>query len=952
MTPDQWQQISLLFAQCLETAPANRSKLLADCKASDEVQLEVRRLLKSLDEADPNVLGNIKGDSATEHRLREGDVLSNRFRILRFLGSGGMGEVYEAADLDVGGPVALKVVRSSSRDVPGVSARLKRELLLARSITHPNVCRLFDLNRHVLPWGEIEFITMELLRGSTLADIMKQRGPLQTREALPYLRQILAGLQAAHEAGIVHRDLKPANIMVTETPDRNLRCVVMDFGLAKQSIVVAAGDSFTRSREIIGTLAYMAPEQVAGTDISVRTDLYAIGIIMFELLHGQSPFLDRTRSDGSPNVDRKAGRASKVAPDIPKPWAEIIQSCLNPDPSRRPSSAQQIAAAIERKVVFTRRIMIAGGLAIATAAAVSEGWYVYLRDARPRFERGAKLLVASPLIAEGDPIGVQVQASLRQSNQLTLWENARTSEVWQRMGRAGSPAPSTRDWREIALRESVDFVLFPSAVRVGDGFSLSLRLEHLKGDPSAAAATWQKSFEAVDGDSIFQAVDAGSRWIRDLVGESANEITESSVAPQKVTTPSWDALKEFSRGEALMTQRDPQAAILAYSAATRLDPQFTMAWMRLGDVQVSLGRDNDAFTAWRRAEEASRERRLTRREDLRFRGMLASDSANYALAEKLFKEYAFYFPSDSYGPFYRALPLLLMGQVGESTKEMEKCLSFPRAEPSACLQLVIHYLYAGNVTAAESMVARLKKLQSTARAAFCEAVIAHYRADTDTAVDALKRAATDKALLPRSKQMLSTAIVLADGGRIGDAIDTLRISAQEDDAMGERERWAAKLTGLAFLLDMNGDRLGAINATAPLQRVEAGPTYIGWAGMLFARFGDAVQARRMLATIAPGLDYPRFQAPRLRIQAELQFAEGNRLGGLSLARKAATFEPKAFGSEYLAASLERFASRQEALAEWRDCLRAKCFQLFLAAPLPVGSWYRASTAVRRLESST
>lgn len=807
----------------------------------------------------------------------------------------------------------------------------------------------FDLNQHVFPWGEVEFITMEFIAGETLAEIIGKKGRLRASEAAPYLQQVLEGLQAAHSAGVVHRDLKPGNIMITETPDRRLRCVVMDFGLAKRSAVFSSSDSFTRTRDIMGTLPYMAPEQLAGADVSPRTDLYAFGIIMFELLHGRMPFRDATGN----NACRPATEATGFPdfdPEIPKTWIEVIHRCLSPDPLRRPASAAEIAAILQRQPVLSRRKIIAGGVATA-AAAVSGGWYVYSRDAKPQFARGASLLVAGPLIPDGDPIGVQVRACLRQSSQLSIWDNGRAAEVWRRMGRDGAPAPTAKDWREIALRESAHFVLFPSAVLVGDGSSLSLRLEQLATDPAAPVHRWQKSFESVDSGRLFEAVDAGSRWIRALVGESAKDIAESSATPQQVTTPSWDALKEFSRGEALMWQRDSQAALLAYSAASRIDPRFTMAWMRLGDVQVSLGRDNDAFAAWRQAEEVSRDRPLTRREDLRFRGMLASDSANFAAAERLFQEYIFYFPSDWYGPYYRALPLLLLGRVNESKKEMEKCLAFPHTEPSACLQLVIHYLYGGDIAAAESMVARLKRLKSAARAAFCEAVIAHYKGDTDAAVEALQRAAADKALLPRSKQTLSTAIVLADGGRIADAIDMLQTGAREDDAAGERERWAAKLIGLTFAMDMQGDRRAAIKAIAPMTHVDAGPTYAGWAGVLFARFGDSVHARRLLATIAPELDYPRFQAPRLRIQAELQFADGNHSEGLKLARRSSAYEPKAFGSEYLASSLDRLSARQEALAEYRDCVRSKCFQLFLAAPLPAGSWYRASTAIRRLESS-
>jgi hypothetical protein len=150
---------------------------------------------------------------------------------------------------------------------------------------------------------------------------------------------------------------------------------------------------------------------------------------------------------------------------------------------------------------------------------------------------------------------------------------------------------------------------------------------------------------------------------------------------------------------------------------------------------------------------------------------------------------------------------------------------------------------------------------------------------------------------------------------------------------------------------MEGNQAGARKALEPLRRVEVGPVQTGAAGVLFARFGDRIQAERLLATIAPDLSYPRFRSPRFRIQAELQFALHNIAEGLQLARQAADLEPIAFGSDYLAVSLDRFATKQEALAEYKDCLRAKSLQLFLSTPAPAGNWFRASAAVRRLESA-
>jgi serine/threonine protein kinase/Flp pilus assembly protein TadD len=954
MTSEQWHLVTRLFAQCLANPQKSPQELLARSDVPDEVRREVHALLKTRERMPSSFLDDF-APSNEAPQLEAGELLANRFRVVRFLGKGGVGEVYEARDEDVGETIALKLVLAAHQDSPEVSARLRREVQLARRVAHPNVCRLFDLNRHVFAWGDGKFITMELLHGVTLAKLMDDHGTFTPEECLPYLRQILGGLQAVHDLGIVHRDLKPANIMVTTSPNGQPRCVVMDFGLAREHIFVDGSETLTRTREILGTFAYMAPEQLAGGQVSTRTDLYSLGVIMFELLHGYRPYQslgkDATAEIRRPQESSEPPKPTEHSDAIPKEWSEIIARCLNADPANRPSGPKEILAILERKPWLSRRQALVAGLALGASALIGGTGYIYFREPGPRFIAGSSLLVAGPIVEDGDPIGVQIRASLQQSNRLTLWDNRRVRDVWGRMNRQDPPSPSTRDWREIALRESVPFVLFPSVSQVGDGTSLSFRLEQLRNNADSAAQAWQKSFEAVDKEHLFAAIEAGNRWIRDLVGESARDIDNSSAKPQDVTTPSWDALKEFSRGESLMGQGNHDGAVLAFRSATRLDLQFTMAWMRLGDVQVQLGRDNDAFTAWQQAEAVSSQRPLTRKEDLRFRGMLASDSWNYADAEKFFQEFTVYFPSEWYGRFYRALPLLMLGRVSESVGEMEKCLSVPRIEPSACLQLVTHYLYAGDRKSAESMVARLKGLGSDARAAYAEAMITYEIGDAEAAVEALTRTANDRVLMPRSRETLAKAIVLADAGKASNAIDTLRMGSQEDEQKGERERWAAKRIGLAWLLDMEGDRAAARKAIEPLRRVEVGPVHTGAAGVLFAYMGDPIQAERLLATIASNLTYPRFQSPRFRIQAELQFAKHNVAEGLKLARQAADVEPLAFGSDYLALSLDRFGSKQEALAEYKDCLRAKSFQLFLSTPAPAGNWFRASAAVRRLESS-
>jgi len=210
--------------------------------------------------------------------LRIGTVLGSRYEILELLGEGGMGAVYKAADREVDRIVALKVIRPEMASNPEILARFKQELLLSSQVTHRNVIRIYDL-------GEaqgVKFITMEFLEGENLYQILKQRQKLEVAEAVDIMEQVASGLAAAHSAGIIHRDLKPGNIM----RDKNGRVVVMDFGLAR----TFSGDGMTRTGAMLGTIEYMSPEQAQGEDVKASSDIFTVGLILYELLAGVTPF--------------------------------------------------------------------------------------------------------------------------------------------------------------------------------------------------------------------------------------------------------------------------------------------------------------------------------------------------------------------------------------------------------------------------------------------------------------------------------------------------------------------------------------------------------------------------------------------------------------------------------------------------------------------------------------
>ena len=272
--------------------------------------------------------------NAIHGRFLPGTIFGERYRIIELLGRGGMGEVYRADDLELGQPVALKFLPASVAEDEIALARLRNEVRLARQISHPNVCRVFDI-------GHLDsqyFLSMEYVDGEDLASVLRRMGRPSREKALQIARQICAGLRAAHENGVLHRDLKPANIMI----DGRGRVRLMDFGLSGLAQELAGRPDFA------GTPFYMAPEQLEGSGTSIRTDLFSLGVVLYEVLTGRHPFSAATVTELRENYRKGQSPVppSEFAGELPPHVDTVILRCLDTEPQARPSSALEVAAAL------------------------------------------------------------------------------------------------------------------------------------------------------------------------------------------------------------------------------------------------------------------------------------------------------------------------------------------------------------------------------------------------------------------------------------------------------------------------------------------------------------------------------------------------------------------------------------------------------------------------------
>ena len=342
MTPTPWDKVKSIFQDAAELPPAKRAAFLDSACANDAaLRQEVEKLLAQSESDETQEIFTNRPQCVLEIN----EVLKGRFRILRFVGKGGMGEVYEAADQELGGHVALKTLRPELNADPEFLSRFRREVQLARQVTHPNICRVFDVGHEIRQGHGMAFLTMEFLDGDTLATLLRRRGRLPLAEALPLVRQMAAGLTALHEKGIIHRDFKPGNVLVTLSSTGGPRAVISDFGLARA--MEQEPSSLSRAGQVLGTPDYMAPEQLLGEPVTTATDIYALGLVMYEMVTGAKAFPGgRPLENAVQRVVEKPAPPRSHSAEISAEWNAVTLRCLARDPADRPASAMDVVAAL------------------------------------------------------------------------------------------------------------------------------------------------------------------------------------------------------------------------------------------------------------------------------------------------------------------------------------------------------------------------------------------------------------------------------------------------------------------------------------------------------------------------------------------------------------------------------------------------------------------------------
>ncbi len=574
-------------------------------------------------EVRPAVISREQQSSAIINRppiLQIGGVLGGRYEIIELLGTGGMGSVYKARDRELDRFVALKLIRPDLAEDPAILVRFKQELLLAHQVTHRNAIRIYDLGE-----GDgVKFITMEFVEGSDLRRLLRQKGKLSPAEAVAIIRQVCFALHAAHSVGVIHRDLKPPNIM----QDKQGRILVMDFGLARS----VESDGMTQTGALVGTMDYMSPEQALGKELDQRSDIFALGLVFYELLTGHMPY--RAESAIASLLKRSQERARPVAdldPSIPQGLSDIVGRCLERDLSTRYQTVQQIlddldawegkrpvsASAILAPPLQDRKKVPWKWIAIAAAAiSVSLGGWLVRGKILPNVgTKKAKGPVASLAIlpfrnASGDPsldwlgssLAEMLSTDVGQSASLRTVSSDRLHQVLKDLHVTAETQVDPQLLRQLGEFTNAQTLVWGQYVKAGDQIRIDATLQDLKHQRTSTLKA-----EAPSEKDLLAAVDRLAQSIRENLALSPEIVKELQAQAFRPTSTSTEALRDYNEGIDLVHQGNNLEAQKKFEAATTTDPDFALAFSHLAQTYSSLGYDNEAVRYSRRAVELSQQ---------------------------------------------------------------------------------------------------------------------------------------------------------------------------------------------------------------------------------------------------------------------------------------------------------------------------------------------------------
>ncbi|MBI3208153.1 MAG: protein kinase [Candidatus Solibacter usitatus] len=844
-------------------------------------------------------------------KITPGTLLGDRYEIIRLLGEGGMGAVFEARDREVDRIVALKIIQPSMASNPAILRMFKQELVLASKVTHRNVIRIYDLGMV----DEMRFITMQFVKGTDLSTMIEEKSKLPPEQAANIIMQVCEGLDAAHQEKVVHRDLKPQNIMV----DGEGRVLVMDFGLA-QSIETGTGKGVLQ-----GTPLYMSPEQANREEVDARSDLFAVGIIFYQLLLGELPF------DG-PTLEKKLqSRITDAAPvpiekdpAIPKPLSDMIGKCLAKKREERYQSAAELVYDLQvwlgiivpSNTKLWKRVTLASAVLVLAATGITVTTIMRRPTAAPK---PVTMLVADFTNQTGEAvldgtleplIGVAMEGASFINNY-----NRETARTTARQIQAGAKVLDENLARLVAQREGLNVVLAGVISRSGTDYALSAKAV----DAVTGKSVSESLVKAPNKEKLLSSISKLTQPIRKSLGD---RMTSSSKAEEgeTFTAASLEAAQSYSLGQQAQLSGDNDEALRLYRKALSLDPKIGRAYSGMGVIYRNLRQRDEAEASLKTA--ISMIGQMSQRERYRTRGAYYVTIGNYEKAADEFKTLVKQFPADNVGYANLAICYLYLRNLPGAIEEGRKAVDIYPKNFRQRNNLASYLLYAGKFDQATREADEVLKLNPRIERAY----VAKALAALAEGKPELASAAYEKAGAINARGASYRSLGLADmamvEGRNADAVELLQAGIKADLAAKQKEWAAEKQAALAQALLLSGKRPAAIAAAGDVLKAIKDEGILFLAAQVLVDAGQEAQARAVAQTLSKRLENEP-QAYGKLIEGELALKKGEARDAIKLIQESQKLRDTWISRFHLGRAYLAAEAYTEADSEFDACLRRR-----------------------------